>query len=226
LLYTQPINFVLEHSCRLAAIGLSAANSVLGMASEEADTTTDESSAPEATSGGGGSKLVLILTAVNLLISLGVAGVVFISFKKEAHQPRVTDIVANEAPTENKKEGQNSEGGASAKASTAAELGKVFKVELAMFTVNLQSPGSVNPRFARVNVTVEVTSEETEKEVNQKMAQVRNTVIDLINSKTPADVKEIEGKNHLKEQIQKALNAFLVTGKVKGVYFTSFVINS
>lgn len=196
------------------------------MAAEEANETAEESSAPEPS--GGGSKLVLILTVLNLVISLGVAGVVFIAFKKEANQPKVTDIVANEPRAESKKEGDAQGGGegTAAKPVSASDLAKVFKVELAMFTVNLQSPGSANPRFARVNVTVEVSSEDTEKEVNQKMPQVRNTVIDLINSKTPADVKEIEGKNHLKEQIQKALNAFLVTGKVKGVYFTSFVVNS
>jgi flagellar FliL protein len=197
------------------------------MAAEEANESTKESSAPE--SGGGGNKLVLILTALNLAISLGVAGVVFIAFKKEANQPKVGDIVANEPHAEPKKEGDGQGGteqGAGAKPASASDLARVFKVELAMFTVNLQSPGSANPRFARVNLTIEVSSEDTEKEVNQKMPQVRNTVIDLINSKTPADVKEVEGKNHLKEQIQKALNAFLVTGKVKGVYFTSFVVNS
>ena len=199
------------------------------MAAEEAKETEAEESGATESSGGGGSKLVLILTALNLVISLGVAGVVFISFKKEAHQPQVGDIVANEPHAEPKKEGaaQGGDGhGGEAKPVSASDLAKVFKVELAMFTVNLQSPGSANPRFARVNLTVEVSSEDTEKEVNQKMPQVRNTVIDLINSKTPADVKEIEGKNHLKEQIQKALNAFLVTGKVKGVYFTSFVVNT
>ncbi len=58
------------------------------------------------------------------------------------------------------------------------------------------------------------------------MAQVRNTIIDLINSKKPSDLDTPEGREYLKDEIKNALNGFLNTGKVRGVFFTNFAVSS
>ena len=97
---------------------------------------------------------------------------------------------------------------------------------LDQFTVNLSTPGSASPKYVRVNISLEVSSEDAELEVNSKMPQVRNAVIDLFNSKRPGDLATAEGRDYLKEEIRNALNAFMVTGKVKGVFFTNFALTS
>ena len=49
-------------------------------------------------------------------------------------------------------------------------------------------------------------------------------VISLLGSKSFEDVRTIEGKNFLREEILLRVNALLVTGKAKRVFFTEFVV--
>jgi flagellar FliL protein len=183
------------------------------------------------------SPIILILSVVNLLITLGVAVVVFISFQKEKHRPSVEDIVAkgsSEGADKSKgKEGEEKEGeakggegkegeGKTAEKKKFSDYGKMITLE--QFTVNLSTPGSVNPKFVRVNISLEVPTEDIESEVNTKMPQVRNTIIDLFNSKRVTDLAAAEGRDYVKEEIKNALNGFLISGKVKGVYFTNFAL--
>lgn len=179
--------------------------------------------------GGGGSKLPLIISAVNLLVTLGMLAILFISFQKDKARPSVEDMAAKTTPEaegeHGKEKGEEGHGG-EAKESTkkkVTEFGKM--VTLDQFTVNLSTPGSVNPKFVRVNISLELPNEDVEAEVNSKMPQIRNVVIDLFNSKRSSDVATSDGRDYLKEEIKNALNSFLVTGKVKGVFFTSFALS-
>jgi len=67
-------------------------------------------------------------------------------------------------------------------------------------------------------------TDEVEKEIQAKMPQVRNAIIDLFNSKRPNDLVSAEQREYLKEEIRNALNSFMTNGKVKGVYFTNFAV--
>ena len=96
---------------------------------------------------------------------------------------------------------------------------------LEQFTVNLSTPGSAAPKFVRVNIALEVPNDEAEGEVTQKMPQVRNAIIDLFNSKRPTDLGTTEGREFIKEEIKSALNGFMISGKVKGVFFTNFAVS-
>ncbi|MDR3606765.1 MAG: flagellar basal body-associated FliL family protein [Oligoflexia bacterium] len=205
-------------------------------AAEEKNETENSSSGSAAPAPGGGNKLVLVFTLVNLVVTLGMIGVLFISFKKESNRPQVTDINANPATAaakteeghgESKAEGKKEEGhgeGEAKEKKAPAEFGHMIALD--QFTVNLTSPGSSAPRFVRVNVSLEVGSEDVEAEVNAKIPQVRNAVIDLFNSKRPSDLENAEGRDALKEEIKSAINGFLTRGRVKGVFFTNFVLGS
>ncbi len=193
------------------------------MAEEENDTEELEEES------GGSSKLVTILTIVNVLITAGIAGFIFMNFKNTQTHPRLDDMVTHEDEGHGDEKAEGGDGSGHEKNSaiennTQHDFGKMVTLE--QFTVNLATTGTVKPKFARVHISVEVPSEDTEMELGQKMPQVRNTVIDLFNSKRPIDLQNPEGRNLLKEQIQNALNSFLVTGKVRGVFFTSFAVSS
>jgi len=187
-----------------------------------------------APSGGGGSKLVLVLSAVNILVTLAMVGILFVSFQRDKKAASVNDISADASNEgEGKKgEGEKGEGkegegegkGKDAKPKKALDFGKMVTLE--KFTVNLSTPGSVSPKFAVVSISVEVPTDDTESEVTSKMPQVRNTIIDLFNSKRPGDLATAEGRDYLKDEIKNSLNSFLVTGKVKGVFFTNFALSS
>lgn len=189
---------------------------------------TKEAEAPavaESGGGGGGGKLVMILSGVNLLATIGIIVVLFLSFKKEASKPSVEDMVTQEShePAHGGEEGHGEKKGHEEAKESHQQFGKMLALEL--FTVNLSTVGSVNPKYARVNISLEVPNTDVEGEVSQKMPQVRNAIIDLFNSKRPNDLASTEGRNYLKEEIMNALNSFLVTGKVSGVFFTSFAVS-
>jgi flagellar FliL protein len=178
---------------------------------------------------GGGNKITLIISVVNLLVTLGMVAILFISFQRDKARPSVEDMAAKAtAEGEGEKGKEKSEGGAGGESKAASqkkpvEFGKM--VTLDQFTVNLSTPGSVNPKFVRVSISLEIPNEDVEAEVNSKMPQIRNVVIDLFNSKRSSDVATSDGRDYLKEEIKNALNSFLVTGKVKGVFFTSFALS-
>ncbi len=171
----------------------------------------------------GSGKLVVILTLLNVLITGGIAGFLFMNFKETKTQANLEDLQLEDKANKDDKDGKGS-ANQKLENKTEHDFGKM--VTLDQFTVNLATSGTVKPRFARVNMSIEVPSDDTELELSQKMPQVRNTIIDLFNSKRPTDLQSPEGRNLLKEQIQNALNSFLVTGKVRGVFFTSFAVSS
>lgn len=208
------------------------------MAEEKKESeSTASAPASAAPASGGGSKIILALTAVNLLLTVGVGGVLFMNFSKQGQKPALEDISTAE---HGEAEGGGGEHGEAAKADGhggghgekkeghgAAETSKFGKiVALEEFTVNLATTGSVSPKYARVNISIEVPSNDVEAEVNHKVPQIRNTIIDLFNAKRPTDLATGEGRTHLKEEIKGALNTFMVTGKIKGVFFTSFAVSS
>ncbi len=198
------------------------------------DAKNSETPVAESAPSGGGGKLVPLIMVLNLLLTAGIGAVVFLQFQKDKHHESVSDIQA-EAPAEKAGEehGKEAKGeehaaggehGEHGKEAAAAKTGDQV-LNLEQFTVNLSTSVGTPPRFARVIIAVEVPSSDTATELNSKMAQVRNAVIDLFNSKRPADLQTGEGRNFLKEEIRNALNSFLVTGKVKGVFFSNFQVS-
>lgn len=203
--------------------------------------------AAESHSGDGGSKLPAILAILNLLLTIGIGAIVFIQFKKEKNKEQVSDIQVSAPAHGEEKAGEHGGGHGEAPKAEAGGHGEAAKPEehggggghggsaakeaekvisLEQFTVNLSTAVGAPPKFARVVIAVEVGSSETSVELTQKMPQVRNSIIDLFNSKRPVDLQTGEGRNFLKEEIRNALNSFLVTGKVKSIFFSNFSVSS
>jgi flagellar basal body-associated protein FliL len=207
---------------------------------------SEEKKEAAASGGAGGPKLMVILTAVNTVVCLAMVGILFVSLQKEKSVQKVEDIVAEEghgeaaaggghgapaaggghgAPAAGGGHGAPAAGGGHGEAGKkVAGFGKMMNLD--QFTVNLTTPGSSTPKYVRVNISIEVPDDAVESEVSQKMAQVRNAIIDLFNSKRPSDLVHSEGRDYLKEEIRAALNGFIVSGKVKGVFFTNFALSS
>jgi flagellar basal body-associated protein FliL len=213
--------------------------------SEEAK-ETKKADAPAETGSDKTGKLGLILAAVNLILVIGIGAVVFLQFQKEKHKESHSDIDAHseahgeagagEGHGAGKSEhggGEKAEGGdhgggghgGGEHGAASAKKGDQL-VTLEQFTVNLSTSPGTPPRYARVIIALEVPSSETAQEITQKLAPVRNAIIDLFNSKRPADLQGGEGRNFLKEEIRNALNSFLITGKVKSVFFSNFAVSS
>jgi len=201
--------------------------------SDEKAAAPAESAAPAS---GGSSKIVLILTGVNTLAMVAVVAIAMISFNKQKAKDSVSDIQPNaeehaEAPAGDGHGGgahgggEGGHGAASGKKSVVAgDVGKMISMD--QFTINLATPGSTNPKYVRVNIAIEVGNDEVEAEFTRRLPQVRNVIIDLFNSKRPTDLVSPEGRESLKEEIQNALNGFMVSGKIKGVFGSNFALSS
>lgn len=117
-------------------------------------------------------------------------------------------LMAPFMPEEQKKETKEKSGG------TIVSIGE--------FTTNLNDPSGA--RFVKVEVYVEMAGEKKkEEELKEYMPIMKDTVLNILSSKTPADM-DVRYREELKEEIKNKLNKRLGSEMIKEVYFTSFIM--
>ena len=102
----------------------------------------------------------------------------------------------------------------------ASHLGKMFHLE--PFVVNIADRD--RDRFLKLKTEIELSEDKVAGEMEQRLPQIRDLIISLVGSKSFEEVRTIEGKNFLREEILLRVNSLLVTGKAKRVVFTEFVV--
>lgn len=167
--------------------------------------------APAAPSASGGQKptMFIILALVNMMVLAGVAAMLFLSRKQEAHKPNIDDVVKGELET-SKKEGEEKE-----------FIGKLVPLET--FLVNLAD--SRGRRLAKVNMELEVSNSEAQEEIDKLKPKIRDIIIMLMSSKTYGQISSRDGKDQLRDEIRDQVNLFLTKGQIKKVFFTEFIFN-
>ncbi len=95
-------------------------------------------------------------------------------------------------------------------------------VSLEPFIVNLQDNSGT--RYLKLNINLELSSDSTGGELADLAAQIRDSLIILLSSKSYSDIGTVEGKYQLRDEIVARVNQFLSKSKVKTAYFTEFVI--
>lgn len=95
-------------------------------------------------------------------------------------------------------------------------------VEVGDFVMNIIS--EYEPRYARLSLALALDQPATREEVNKRMAQIRDTVILLINNKTFEELQDQQGKLQVKAELKNAINTLLTSGQVNEVYLTDFVV--
>ena len=162
---------------------------------------------------GRGQTFIAFLLFLNTAVILGVAYFQFTMYRNWKQQgPSIQDIVSS----------QQEENGRSL-ASTAKEPdGRLFPLE--RFTANL-AQGDGPRRFVRLKLVLQFSKDSKEEEFKTRKPKIRDTIINILNSKRPEDLLKVEGKTYLKEEIKSAINAFLLDGHVKDVFYIGFQIN-
>ena len=202
----------------------------------------EQQAAPATDSGDSGksNKLVLIIALLNTLATVGVIVVLVLSYQKEKSKVTVDDVVAGhlkegaaghggghgEKAKDGKKGGGHGggHGAAAGDEEEAADAGKIMPLD--QFTINLTSTAGSNPRYLRVSMSLEFEPGQTEEEAKSRLARIRDTIINILNSKKAHEVAELEGREVLKDEIKRTINSFMVQTKVKNVYFTNFQITN
>jgi len=90
------------------------------------------------------------------------------------------------------------------------------------FIVNLAD--NTSERYLKAVMQLEVTGQEDVHALDELKPKFRDSVLDILSSKSYGEIIEISGKQRLREDIASKLNSFLSKGKIKQVYFTEFVI--
>jgi flagellar FliL protein len=95
---------------------------------------------------------------------------------------------------------------------------------LEAFIVNIGDGSDM--RYLKVKVELEsaLSKEAAKTEMDPYLAPLRDSILVLLTTKTIQDVKDLPGKNRLKEEILAAARKVMTTGKISNVYFTDFVV--
>jgi flagellar protein FliL len=101
-----------------------------------------------------------------------------------------------------------------------------LQAEPIMYTMETFNTNLVGlPRqFIRLEVNVEMYSQEGYEELFQQDSQARDAVMRILNGKKLEDLEPVQGKLRLKNEISAMLNDILHRGVVKNVYFTKFQV--
>lgn len=154
---------------------------------------------------GSKKKLIMIIGAVILVLIIGGGVGAWFFLKKDPPAPEEQDPgLQVPVPALNK----------------AAEIGPMVNIE--EFIVNIISGDTAH--YVKASLTVELTNEEVQSEVEKRMPQMRDAILLLISNKTYEELQDLQGKRQLKAEISSKINSFLQSGQIKSVYFTNFVV--
>jgi flagellar FliL protein len=112
--------------------------------------------------------------------------------------------------------------GSSGKASKEFNNGFGQIYSLDTFVVNLSDKGG--KRYLKAKIEVEYTQPTVQDELVGRLPQIRDSILLTLSSKTMTDIQNIEGKLSLKTELIVKINQVLKTGKIRGLFFTEFVI--
>jgi len=196
------------------------------MANKEKETKEEEVVEGGEKKKSGNMLLIIIIVVLVLILVIGGVVVAMMSGSSEEHVEGGTKKEAaahgesKEAPAEGEHaaEGEAAEGGHGEEAGT--EAGLMFPLET--FTVNLLSESG--RRYLKVDMTMEMEGEELSPELEEKKPIFRDVIIRHLSSKSLEEISTLQGKDKLKEGIVAELNKRLHDGKIKNIYFTSFVV--
>jgi flagellar FliL protein len=155
--------------------------------------------------GGGKRKLILIaLGAVLILAGVGVGAYLLGAGSGGEKQAEVEKSAAAGKPAE----------------TGSAPVGPMLAMD--DFIVNILD--AEETRYLKVSMTLELVSPEGMIEVEERKAQVRDTILLYLGSKTFDEIRDLQGKLQLRADLIGKLNALLEKGKIKTIYFTDFVV--
>ena len=102
------------------------------------------------------------------------------------------------------------------------ESGMGFIYAMKPFIVNLGDDSG--GRYLKIKFEMELDTKDVVPEIEKRMPQLTDSVIMLLSSRTYEDIASYEGKDRMRNEIMLRLNSFLLTGVIRKIYFTEFVM--
>ncbi|MDP2433252.1 MAG: flagellar basal body-associated FliL family protein [Pseudomonadota bacterium] len=159
------------------------------------------------------SKLLIIIIAVLAIVLIGGGAGAYLLLSKPATEKKAKadhgdeEVAADDAEEEDEGDGKP----------------PVYE-KLDTFTVNLADQES----YLQTEVQLVLASTDVQGKIKARMPEVRDALIRLLSSKTAEELAQLEGKDKLAQEVQKAVNEVLGVKKkskgVKKVLFAAFII--
>ncbi len=150
-------------------------------------------------------KLMMIIVIISVLF-MGIMGAGFYVIWNKVTPPD---------PDASEEQNKNTDGD-----KNATEIKPLCSLDA--FVVNLSDQGET--KYLRTKMDLEVTNEDTNAELKKRLPQVRNAILMIIPERTSKELKTMEGKNTMRNEIMECLNSFIKNGQITNIYFTEFVI--
>ncbi len=90
------------------------------------------------------------------------------------------------------------------------------------FVVNLADDSA--QRYLKATLKVEFFGAEIPSLFTTREAQIRDLVLTLLSSKTVGDVRTVEGKAQLRDEVIARINRVIGGDQVKAIYFAEFIV--
>ncbi len=191
------------------------------MAEEEARNADESPEAEEAEDASGGGRLGwLIPVAASAVLVLAGAGVGFLMLYGDLPEEPIESAEASQEAKADHPFALAQSEVAAGTAGAAKMLGAIFSLDA--FIVNVGDGD--RDRYLKLKADLELTNDIVADEIEQRLPQIRDLIISLLGSKSFDDVRSIEGKDRLREEMLRRINALLVTGKARSIFFTEFVV--
>ena len=102
------------------------------------------------------------------------------------------------------------------------ELDPEFEYLFDSFVVNLAEQD--HRRYLKVTMIATYHEEELEEELESRVSEIRNEIIDILRSKTLEDVQKENSTKEIRKQVGQKINSIIKEGRIEEVYFTDFII--
>lgn len=96
--------------------------------------------------------------------------------------------------------------------------------DIGTLTVNLSNNGAPGARYMRTGVVLEVDSDKTMRELEQREPQVVDRIISVMREQTAQSISGAEGQEKLRAQLLESVNEVLFEGRIVQVWFTDLVV--
>ena len=151
------------------------------------------------------NKIVLAVIAVLFIVMIGLTGGLFMIWTKlSATEAQAQNAVATEG------QGQQMQ----------QAPGTIFPLHT--FIVNLADAGG--KRYLRVTMELELTRGTSADDLKNRLPQMRDNILMVLPSKRFEEIRTLEGKTSLRNEIIVSLNGLFGQESISNIYFTEFVV--
>ena len=168
----------------------------------------ESSSKPARAKGPGVNIVLMVVGGLAVLLALGMSFMMFNALMK-GQQEEVEETVSDSG----RKSGDD--------AAKKEELGTLYQFEKAVI-VNLAETNA--ERYLKVDVVFELDGPKLTKEIDARLPQLQDLLINILSNKTLDDISTTSGRNMLRQEMIDKVNAILMEGRLKNIYFTEFVV--